>query len=100
MKTSFSHLFSRSQSNLAQVGFERWRTADRVACGGADEQVEVGPPRAERIVAGLAELGAALPPAVLAHHHAGIEVLVEPGAGAHAALGRFDRHPIAVGNPP
>src|SRR5712691_417150 len=77
-------------SNLAQVRAMRCRAADGVAYGGADEQVEVGARRPEWVVAGRAKLGAALPPAVLAHRHARVEIRVEPGAGAHAALRRLD----------
>src|SRR5262249_47385916 len=33
---------------------------------------------------------------MLPHHHAGLEVFVEPGPGAHAALDRLDRHPVTV----
>src|SRR4030095_566370 len=92
-------LFFRNWSNIAQVGFLRCSAADRVARGGADEQVEVGAHRPQRVVAGRAELGTALPPAVLAHDHTWIEVRIEPGAGAHAAFRRLDRHPVAVGDP-
>ena len=75
----------------------RCRAADRVDRRSADEQVEVGAHRAEGIVAGRAKFAAALPPAMLAHHHTRIEVRIEPGA--HTALWRLDRHPVAVGNP-
>ena len=37
-----------------------------------------------------------LPPAVLADHDARVEIVVEPGAGAHHAFRRLDRHPLAV----
>jgi hypothetical protein len=37
----------------------------------------------KRIVAGRADLGAGLPPAVLTDHDARGEIVVEPGAGAH-----------------
>ena len=33
---------------------------------------------------------------MLADHDAGIEVIVEPGAGSHTAVGRLDRHPVAI----
>ena len=54
--------------------------------------------RPERVVAGRADLGAGLPPTVLADHDARVETVVEPRAGAHPAFGRLDRHPVAVGD--
>ena len=33
---------------------------------------------------------------MLADHHPRIEIVIEPGAGSHAAFRGFDRHPIAV----
>ena len=33
---------------------------------------------------------------MLADHDAGIEVIVEPGAGSHTAVWRLDRHPVAI----
>src|SRR4030095_17243019 len=65
-------LFLRNWSNIAQVGFVRCSAADRVARGGADEQVEVGAHRPERGAGGRAEPRTTLAPAVLAHAHARI----------------------------
>src|SRR5207253_2008964 len=45
-----------------------------------------------------AELRAGLPPAVLADDDARVEIVVEARAGAHAAIGRLDRHPLADGD--
>src|SRR5262245_23560714 len=85
--------------NLAEIGAERRRAADRVARRRTDQQVVAGTRRPEGIVAGRTELLAALPEAMLPHHHARIEVGVEAGPRAHARLGRLDRDPVAFGDP-
>src|SRR5439155_25154077 len=85
-------------ADLAEIGAVRGGAADRIDRRCPDQQVEIGAVRAERVVAGRAELGAGLPPAMLADHDARVEVVVEPGAGAHAALRGLDRHPLAGGN--
>ena len=77
----------------------RCRAADRVERSGVDEQIEVGAHWPERVVAGRADLGAGLPPAVHADRDPGVESVVQPGAGAHPALRRLDRHPVAIGDP-
>ena len=84
--------------DLAQVGLVRSRAADRITRGGADEQVEVRIRRLDRVVAGQAEFGTALPPAMLAHYNAGIEGLAETRSDAHPAFRCVDRQPVAVGN--
>src|SRR4029450_13556219 len=61
----------------------------------ADDQVEIGAVRAERIVAGRADLRAGLPPAVLAARDARLQGLVERPPRADAALRRLPRHPVA-----
>lgn len=76
----------------------RRRAADRVECGGVDEQVEIGTHRPERVIAGCADLGTGLPPAVRAGRDLGIELIIEPGVGTHAARRGLDRHPVAIGN--
>ena len=77
----------------------RCRAADRIERVAADEQVKIGAFRFKWIVCRRAECSAALPPAVLAHYHARIEVRVKMGADAHAALRRVNRDPVALGNP-
>src|SRR5262245_50400306 len=99
METWFLYLFLRNRSNLAQIATMRGRAADRVARSSVNEQVAIGAHRPERVVAGRADLGAGLPPAVGTNRDPGVEVVVQPGAGAHAARWRLDRHPVAIGNP-
>jgi len=89
---------SGDRADLAQIGAVRCRSADRIERRAADDQVEIGAVRSERIVAWRPDLCAGLPPAVLADHHTGVEIAVEPGAGAHTALRRRDRHPVAIGD--
>src|SRR5215469_3548964 len=85
--SSFVAALHRSgPSDLAQIGAVRCRAADWVHRCGADEQIEIGAQRSERLIAGRAELGARLPPTVLADDDARIEALVEPRSGAHAGL--------------
>src|SRR6516225_4768881 len=84
--------------DLAQIGAVRSRSADGIERRGADDQVEVGSIRSERIIAGCADLGAGLPPAVFADHDIGVEAVVEPSAGAYAPLRRLDRDPVSVGD--
>ena len=86
------------QPHIAQIGAVRRRSADRIKRRAANEQVEICTLRPERVIARCADRGASLPPAVLADHHARVEVVVEARAGAHAALRRLDRDPVAVGN--
>src|SRR5438105_998641 len=88
---------SGGSPDLAQIGAVRCRAAARIERRAADDQVEVGAVRSERVIAGCADLLAGLPPAVLADDHIGIEAVVEAGAGAHAPLRRLDRHPVAAG---
>ena len=92
--TQFRDLWRQAaQSYLAQIGAVRRRAADRIERRAADDQVEIGALRTERIVAGRTDRRAGLPPAVLANHHARIEAVVEARARAHAALRRLDRLP-------
>src|SRR5271157_6122540 len=76
--------------DLTQIGADRRRAADWVERSPADDQIEVGAVRPKRIVPRGADFGAGLPPAMLANHHARIEVFVEPGAGSHAAVRRLN----------
>src|SRR5580693_545302 len=87
-------------SDLAQIRAMRCCPADRVERLGADEQVEVGTQGPERVIAGDIDLDASLPPAVFADGHARVQVAVEPSTGAHGALRRLDRYPVASGNAP
>src|SRR5215831_11093245 len=77
----------------------RGRTADGIARGAADEQVEISTRPLEWVVGWRTEFSATLPPTMLAHHHAWVEVLVEMRTGADTALLRFDRDPIALSDP-
>ena len=63
--------------DLAQMSSMRRRAADRVARVPADDQVEAGAVGSERVVARRADLGASLPPAVLAADNARVEARVE-----------------------
>src|SRR6516162_363860 len=89
---------ARGRADLAEIGAVRCGSADRVECGAADDQVEIGAVRLEWVVARRADLRACLPPAMLADDDAGVEVAVEPGAGTHTAFRGLDRHPVAIGD--
>src|SRR5262245_45233052 len=92
-----SHVDGRrcSAAHLTQIRAEGYRAAHRIECRVADDEVVVGAVRAERIVAGRADLRALLPPAVLAADHLGIEVLVEPRARPNAPLRCLEDHPVS-----
>src|SRR5579859_5710522 len=81
--------------NLTQVGPVRDGAADRVDRVAADKQVEISAGRAERVVAGRANLRGSLPPAMLPADDVWLQRVVQPGAGAHTALRRLEAHPVA-----
>src|SRR5207302_1770983 len=85
-------------ADLTQVGAVRDRAADRLDRPVADDEVEVGAFRAERVVAGLADLRARLPPTVLPADDVRLQTLVQLGSRADAALRRLDSHPVAGAN--
>ena len=76
----------------------RCRSADSIKHRAANDQVEIGAVRCERVIPRRVYLRAGLPPAVLANHHTGIEVVIQPRAGTYSAFRRYDRHPVAVGD--
>jgi hypothetical protein len=78
---------ARGGADLAEIGAVRCGSADRIEGGAADDQVEIGAARFERVVARRPDFRAGLSPAMLADGDAGVEVVVEPGAGTHTALG-------------
>src|SRR5215467_8157671 len=97
--SSFVTALHRSRpADLAQIRAVRCRATDWVHRCGADEQIEIGAQRSKGIIARRPKLGARLPPTVLADDDARIEMLVEPRSGAHAALRRLDRYPVAAGD--
>jgi hypothetical protein len=57
----------------------RCGAADRVAHRAADQQIDIGASRSERVVTRQADLGTGLPVPVLADDDARIEAVVEPG---------------------
>ena len=71
-------------------------SADRIANGGVDCQIEVRAVRIEGIGGGHSQLFAALPPAMLADDNAWIEFIAEPRSGPHPAGRCADLNPIAV----
>src|SRR5262249_25210888 len=82
--------------DLAQIRAVRGGAADRITHRRTNKQVKVSAPRPERIIPRRAKFIARLPPAMLADRDAGIEVIVEPGAGSHTAVWRLDGHPVAI----
>ena len=85
-------------ADLTQVGAVRDRAADRIDRRVADDEVEVGAFRAERVVAGLADLRARLPPTVLPADDVRLQTLVQLGSRADAAFRRLDSDPVAGAN--
>src|SRR5262249_982012 len=75
-------------ADLTDVGGMRDGAADGIDRGVADDEIVVGAVGAEGIVAGRADLGTRLPPAVLTADHARLQAVVEPGTGPHAPLRR------------
>ena len=63
----------------------RRSTADRIANGDVDRQVEVCPVLIERIGIANSQFIATLPPAMLADDDAWIECFAEPRPGSHPA---------------
>src|SRR5580704_11245867 len=76
--------------DLAQIGTDRGSAADRVERSPANDQVQIGAVRPERVVPGGTDPSAGLPPAMLADHNPRIEVLVEAGARSHTAFRRLN----------
>ena len=74
----------------------RCRSADWIKRLAADDQIEIGAVRRERVVPRRADFRAGLPPAVLANDYTRIEVLVQPRTGTYTALRRCNRYPVAV----
>src|SRR5215217_5589606 len=83
---------------LTDIGPVRRRAADRIDDGTADQQIEIGPLRSERIVPWRAEFLAHLPPPMLPADNPRIETRIEAGAGAHAGLRRLYRNPVSRAN--
>src|ERR1700730_15187862 len=97
------HKISYSRSSLrGDRGFESCSLQRGVSCEPAIEAIgasSVGCDRPSEDGGDFVDVGASrfrLPPAVLADHDARVEIVVEPGAGAHHAFRRLDRHPLAV----
>ena len=73
-----------------------WRAADGIANAGVDRQVEVRAVRIERIPIANSQFIATLPPAMLAHDDARIELCTEARPGPHSTRrGAYD-NPISV----
>ena len=73
-----------------------WRAADGVADAGVDRQVEVRTVRTERIAIGNAQFLATLPPAMLAHDDARIELVTEARPRPHSAGRGAHVDPISI----
>ena len=73
-----------------------WRAADGIADTGVDGQVEVRAIRTERIAIANAQFIATLPPAMLAHDDARIELVTEARPSPHAADRGAYVNPISV----
>src|SRR5262245_43240735 len=86
-------------ADLAETSAMRHGSAHGIDRGVADDQIEIGAVRSERIVAWRADLGTRLPPAMLAANDPWIETLVQADAGPCCSLRRFDRGPIASAEP-
>src|SRR4029078_10604749 len=75
-----------------------WRAADGIANAGVHGQVEVHAVRLERVAMANSQFVATLPPAMLPHDDARIELLAEARPGAHATCRGAHADPIAVPN--
>jgi hypothetical protein len=69
------------------------RAAYWIAYRGINREIEIRSFWTVKVVGWQAELGACLPPAVLANHHAGVELVIETRSGAHGAGWRLDGDP-------
>src|SRR5262245_39674359 len=67
------------RSDIAQISPVRGRSADGIADGGVDGQIEIRALRAERVIASDPQFVTALPPAVLPDDDARIKLVVQPG---------------------
>src|SRR5215813_4194189 len=90
--------WSIGAADLAEVRAMRDGPAHGIDRRVADDQVEIGAVRPERIVTRRADLGTRLPPAVLAAHDPRIETLVQTDTGSHSTLWRLDSHPFSCMN--
>src|SRR5437868_15254839 len=73
-----------------------WSAADRIANAGVDRQVEIRAARIERIAIVNSQFIATLPPAMLAHDDARIELFTEARPGPHSAGRGAYVNPISV----
>src|SRR5438874_1974485 len=73
-----------------------WSAADRIANAGVDRQVEIRAVRIERIATANSQFIATLPPAMLAHDDARIELFTEAHPGPHCAGRAAYVNPISV----
>src|SRR5258708_22907958 len=76
-----------------------WSAADGISNAGVDHQVEVRALRIERIAIAGSQLIATLPPAMLAHDDARIELFAEARPGPHSTGRGAYVNPIPVPDP-
>ena len=81
--------------DLAHIRPHGHGAADGVDVVVADQYIEIGTVRADRLEPGCIDLRASLPPAVAATDDPWIQRFVEPRPGAHPPVRRFDTDPVA-----
>src|SRR5262245_13841322 len=82
-------------AELTQVGAVRNRAADRVDHLVADNQVEIGAIRSERVISGRTNVRASLPPAVLSAHDIRRKCVIQPRTRPIASCRCLDVYPVA-----